>query len=467
MRSRTLIITGLLCAALAAGCGNGGNKGECDLAAPDCASGLVCEAHPDGQARCVAPLVIRGRVLDALDDGAVEGALVQAVDVNGAATGTSDQTDSDGRYELTVPVPRDEEGLPAEGTWTLRVQARGYEPFPSALRPALPLDATGASESDHAWMIDNATTIVKLLPLPGGGDGLGSISGTILAEQHAGVLVVAEGGGEGLIGFSDADGVYTIFNVPAGNYTVSGYAAGVQLQPATADVPAGDDVTGIDLDASADPLATVSGNVNIVNAPGGSKTSVVLAVESTFVENAARGIVPPGLRAPEPGTPPDVVGAFEIAGVPNGKYVVLAAFENDGLVRDPDPTIAGTQIVHIEVAGTDVDIPEGFKVTEALEVIGPGALGPDEVTEAPTFEWADDSSEDNYELLVFDAFGDEVWSDLNVPRVTGAPTVTRAYEGPALEPGMVYQFRATSIKAGAPISQTEDLKGVFIYQPGP
>mgnify|MGYP003512945731 CR=1 FL=1 len=35
---------------------------------------------------------------------------------------------------------------------------------------------------------------------------------------------------------------------------------------------------------------------------------------------------------------------------------------------------------------------------------------------------------------------------------------------PALEAGMIYQFRATSIKDGVPISSTEDLKGVFIAE---
>jgi hypothetical protein len=40
-----------------------------------------------------------------------------------------------------------------------------------------------------------------------------------------------------------------------------------------------------------------------------------------------------------------------------------------------------------------------------------------------------------------------------------------AYEGPGLEPGLLYQFRATSIKiSGAPISRSEDLRGVFVYQ---
>ena len=39
------------------------------------------------------------------------------------------------------------------------------------------------------------------------------------------------------------------------------------------------------------------------------------------------------------------------------------------------------------------------------------------------------------------------------------------YGGPALKAGMIYQFRATSIKnGGSPISLTEDLKGVFVYK---
>lgn len=42
--------------------------------------------------------------------------------------------------------------------------------------------------------------------------------------------------------------------------------------------------------------------------------------------------------------------------------------------------------------------------------------------------------------------------------------MTLEYGGPALEAGMIYQFRATSIKDGTPISQTEDLKGVFEYR---
>ncbi len=290
-----------------------------------------------------------------------------------------------------------------------------------------------------------------------------------LSWAHSGILVVAESDGVGFTGFSDADGVYTIFNVPAGSYTIRGYAAGVQLDPTSASLTAGQRPTGVDLTESDRPLSAVSGKVQIVNAPGSSQTSVVLAVESTFVEQAGRGAVPPGLRAA------NVLTDFAIGGVPDGSFVVLAAFENDELVRDPDQTIGGTRIVRIEApdpsTGTVIEISEGFKVTGALAVVSPGATGPQEVsTPTPVLQWEDDSSEDGYEIRVFDAFGNEIFSD-EIGPVSGSATVSHTYAGPALEPGMFYQFRATSFreKSGerTAISSTEDLRGVFQFTPAP
>jgi hypothetical protein len=162
-----------------------------------------------------------------------------------------------------------------------------------------------------------------------------------------------------------------------------------------------------------------------------------------------------------------VSGDFSIQGVPEGRYVVLAAYENDDLVRDPDTNISGTGFVHIEVLAGEAEVvlDESFKVTEALATVAPGANGPETVGSAPTLEWADDSSEDWYDVRVFDAFGEEVWNSLEVPGVSGQDTVKVDYEGP-LEPGMYYQFRVSSWRQpgngdAAPISTTEDLQGVF------
>jgi hypothetical protein len=398
------------------------------------------------------------------DQSSIPGALVQAIDVNGAAVGDTAITDSDGGFHIVVPAKRDANGLPTEGAYTLRVQAAGFQEFPTALRPALPLDVSAAIQSDSGWAIENSLTTVGLIALPGDTTALGSISGTVSSNAATSILVVAQGA-MSYVGFSDASGTYTIFNIPAGNYTVKGYAADVQIASAAITVAPGQAVTGLDLTETGAPLSTVSGNVQIVNAPGGSTTSVILAVESTFDDVTARGQAPPGLRVG------DVSGAFAIANVPDGRYVVLAAFENDNLVRDPDENIAGTQIVHIEVpdpaTGNSITLSQGFKITGALAVVSPGADGPEQVNSpTPTFVWGDDSSEDGYTIRVFDAFGAKIW-ETEIGSITGSATVNVDYAGPPLVAGMFYQFRVTSFRersgSRSSISTTEDLKGVFYF----
>jgi len=442
----------------------GPDDDTCDPAAPNCDDGFACEQFADGQTRCVESVTIIGRVIDFADQSAIEGALVQAVDINGAAVGDTAVTDAEGAFSVVVPAVRDNDGAPADGVYTLRAQAAAYQEFPTAIRPALPLDVSSASEVDDGWVIENAITTIGLIGLPGNTSLLGSISGSINTETATSVLVVAEGAAS-YVGFSDASGAYTIFNVPAGTYAVTGYAAGVQLNTTNVSVEASEVVTGANLSETDDPTSSISGNVQIVNAPGGSVTSVILAVESTFNETSARGQVPPGLRVG------DVTGAFTIPNVPDGRYVVLAAFENDNLVRDPDQNISGTQIIHVEVpdpvSGVTISISEGFKITEALAVVGPGPDGPELVdTLTPTLVWADDSSEDGYTILVFDAFGKLVW-ETEIGNVTGSATVSLDYAGPPLEAGMFYQFRVTSFRersgSRSAISATEDLKGVFYF----
>lgn len=451
--------------AFCSGCGGGGRGGQsgaCDPNEPDCPNGMVCNLVTDGQAFCAMPVTLRGTVVNIGTEEPIADARVQAVDVNGAAVGSSGVTDEAGGYTIIVPAIRDAEGMPVDGSYTLRAQAQSFQEFPTAIRPALPIDVTAAELLDSGWIIENTLTTIALIVLPGDTSDLGSISGAISSNVNAGVLVIAEAEGAALIGFSDSDGGYTIFNVPAGSYTVQGYAAGLQLDPIATSVQDGEAVEGVDLTEADRPLNSVSGSVQIVNAPGDSQTSIVLALESTFVEGAGRGAVPPGLRVG------NITGAFTMENVPDGRYVVLAAFENDDLVRDPDQTIGGTQTVSIELpgpTGTTFTLSEGFKVTGALAVTTPGADGPEEVTTTvPTFEWEDDSSEDGYEIRVFDAFGTEVWSD-EIGPVSGSPTVTHVYGGPDLASGMFYQFRATSFRdkngVRTAISRTEDLKGVF------
>jgi hypothetical protein len=416
-------------------------------------------------------------VSDSSNNDGIEDAHIIAQDEEGVAVTDVAESDVDGDYRLEIPVLRDDEGAPVSASFTLRGDAQDYQPFPSGIRVALPIDASLADSVGRHYVIDNALTDISLIPLEAGDRQIisGSVSGLPHVDggavsQVGGILVVASGPEGAFTAITDKSGHYTIFNVPDGDYTVRAYAAGIQVDSSDVTV-AGDTVADVTLHEIAEQTTTVTGTIQLVNAPGGAMTSVILVVDDTFNENAARGEAPRGLRAPRAGTP-NVTGSFEITGVPAGDYVVLAAYENDGLVRDPDTNIAGTDFVRITVVAgqAEQDIVDSFKVTEALGVEGPGSEAPEAVTEAPTLVWADDSSEDWYELRVFDAFGNEVWANEMVPAVSGSTTVSVPYEGP-LDTGMYYQFRVKSWRqpgngAAAPISATEDLRGVF-FKPAP
>ncbi|HXK20039.1 MAG TPA: hypothetical protein VNG33_19645 [Polyangiaceae bacterium] len=457
-----LALLGILAAV--SGCG-GDDKKEaapsCDFAAQTgCKDGLICEqVAGDAKATtgCFAPVIVEGRVVraDAPDTG-IEGARVMARDENGAPVSLGvTLSKADGAYALQVPSQRAADGTPSVPDLLLRADAADFATFPSGLRVAIPVDVSAPTKKSDGYHIANDSTDIALDALADT-SGLGSISGKVLADGAAGTLVVAGASS----GIADRDGSYAVFNVPAGAQDVNGYAAGLSLEPAQATVKAGAETKGVDLAASKAALGSVNGSVSFVNA-GAKTTSVVLVVASTFSDALKRGEVPRGLRAYP------VTGSYAFSDVPAGDYVVLAAFENDKLVRDPDESIGGTAIQRISVAGAAVDVP-GFKITGALDVVAPGADGPEHLKGAATFEWADDSSEDGYEVQVLDTFGNEVWKDTEVPNVSGAATVTLAYGGPTLTPGY-YQFRAVSWRAAKKgstvrtyISATEDLKGVFI-----
>ncbi len=444
----------------------------CEPADSDCPDDLICAELAAGDHACYPPVLLVGTVSSTENGSAVAGAHVIAMDELKMPVTDVAITDAAGDYELGIPVVRDASGVPTGAKFTLRAGAADFQTFPAGIRQALPIEAVDAVEEDRGWVIDTALTDITLIPLAT--TGLARITGEVNAgDASGGVLVVAEQvdgasgaviEGSGVSALTDLAGDFTIFNVPDGDYTLRGFRADLQLTPEEVTV-AGDDLTGVVLGTSADPTAELSGNV-IVNSPGEASglTSVVLLLKSTFDPVYVRGEVPPGLRAPRFGEP-DVSGAFTLTGVPDGEYVVLAGFENDGLVRDESDG-GNTAIVEVTVpdALTDrtITLASGFKLTGDLAIVGPGVDGPEAVTDPPTFTWVDGANEDHYELVVLNAMGELVWEDLAVPKVTGEVNATMAYAGPALEAGMYYQFRVAAIdNGGAVAARTEDLRGVF------
>jgi hypothetical protein len=412
---------------------------------------------------------VRGRVYESKAGAGVEGAVVAAIDSNGAIRSTLVETGEDGAYVLPIPMERDPDGKFEADSVTLRVDAAGYQSFPLPPRIALPIDlGTAAEDPDSKHLVvQNAATDVLLLPRADGGSGLAVVSGHVTGAVVSGFLVVAADGDVAVAsGLTASDGKFRLFNVPKGELTLSAFRQGAYA-PAESVTVDQDLVTGVELEASQDGLSTVSGSISLVNVSGNPQTSVILVLASTFDPVLVRGEAPLGLRAG------GVANAFSIEGVPPGTYVALAAFENDGLVRDPDTSIGGTDLVTVEVdgSGSPVTLSEGFKVTGALEVVSPGGDGMETIAVAePKLVWADDSSEDGYDLAIYSGQGEKVFEDTGVGKVTGSATVSYTWKSAGMEPGMIYQFRVRSYrdkKGGGRtyISATEDLKGVFIFAP--
>ena len=371
-------------------CGGDDGGGPCDpVANSGCDDGLACEVVTGGEAACFAPVVVRGDVFDLADDRAIDGARVVALDVNGSPRSSVAVT-SAGTYELRIPSERTADGDLAGASITLRVDAAGYLSFPSGIRQPLPIETGAAVLSSGAYVIESALTQVGLVRLTG--SGTSSLSGRVeVAPSQNGVLVVAEAAtaGSGFSAIADTRGDYQIFNLAAGTYSVRAYSLGSNYTPGSITLAA--DQAGT-IDLSLDPIAAsaVSGTVNLVS--GATPTSVILVVASTFNPLLARGETPPGVRAPSPGNAPDIDGAWAIAGVPAGRYVVLAGFENDDAVRDQSGG-GNTDLVIVDVVGgQDLPIGDSFKVTPALVLVGPGAAAAERVTAAPTLTWIRESS---------------------------------------------------------------------------
>ncbi len=469
---RLLRIAFLLPAALSYGCG--GDDDSCDPVSQDgCGDGYVCELV-DGQEEpaCFEPVLVKGSVFDLGDDSAIAAARIVGLDANSSPVSSVAISDEDGEYELAIPTTRTADGTPMGYDVTLRADAASYQTFPGGVRPALPVDTTTAVRDGGTgpWVVQSALTDIGLIGLPADA-GTASIHGTAeVPADRIGTLVVAEGtDGTGYSAIADRDGDYTIFNLPADDYVVQGYARYVNYDPVEVSVAADDD-SEVDLSLNDTAASTVTGSVQFADPGDTQGTSIILVVKSTFDGVLQRGQTPPGLRAPDPGIAPDLNegDSFSIEGVPEGEYYVLAAFENDSLVRDPDPCIAGTDLVVANVgAATTVSMDQQFKITGALDIYSPGAEGPEAVSGEPTFTWENDSSEEAYQVVVMNSFGEVVWET----QIDGVPSgdVSLAYAGDPLEPGMYYQLRVTSLRMLSEepvckISTTEDLKGVFYLE---
>ncbi len=459
-------------AALAAACSSHHTSSCAPGSQSSCGSGQVCEGVQGGAPACFDPVVIEGVVFDLAYDtttGGLADARVVALDVNGAPMGAAATSSTSGVYSLSVPATRSTSGAPSSSAAvTLRADRAGYFTFPSGIRVAVPLDLSLAVHEGSTWKLSSSLTDIGLIAAPGAGTA--RIHGNVAGAR--GVLVVAEpaGGGAGHTAVADSTGSYVIFNLAAGDWTVKAYGRGANFTTGAATGLAAGEDRAVDLSIASTATATVTGSLQPTgqNQPQSLDTSVILVVRSTYQPAIDRGEAPPGLIAPHLTT-----SNFSISGVPDGEYTVLAAFGNDGYVRDISG-IGGTAPVDVVVAGgTMTSAPGSFKITGAVSFDPTNAITASSGTEGavtivtsatPTFNWVAYPSlgQGNYQVDVFNALGEDVWA----PAAFDHATTSASYGGPSLTAGMTYQVRVTAFDTNAnQISRTEDLLGIFTYRP--
>ncbi|MBI5479785.1 MAG: hypothetical protein HY906_13055 [Deltaproteobacteria bacterium] len=473
--SHCKIILGLAVAAtlIATACGGGGGNGRttCNPAATPtgCSGDYQCEVvagATDGGAlgHCYPPAYLEVTVLDpTAEDEPVGGARVVVTDADtGAAAAPAGTTASSGVARIAVVWPRAEPDLTPGHSFNIRVSAAGYYEYPGATRVSIPVTVS----RDPLKALDPAQATIRIISMAVAPKG--AITGSVLQADGKtparGVLVVAETSNLPLVGFSavsDTNGEYAMYNVESGSYMLSGLFAGMSFPQSNVSVSGS--AVHAKLVADATPLlATVTGQVNIVSSGGLSSTNVVLRMRTTWD-------VPPGLQVAVSGG-----GGFQIPDVPTGIYEAVAGWGNDGLVLDPDPNIAGTQIQEISVVGQSppatVPLAGSFKVTDAVQILGPGATTNDEtVGVSPIFRWKKYAQASFYKVYLWDGISpDAIWTlDGSVTSIT-AETVTYpgAPDAPAIVPGLMYQWWVEAW-ADTPdvreLSHSEDQLGVFRY----
>jgi hypothetical protein len=438
-------MTRLVCLAALAACGT--SSPPCIPATnAGCPAELQCETVAgSGDPLCVPPTFVVGTVFQSAPGRpAVSGARVMLLDDHGVPASAATASRFDGTFEIRVHAPRGADLRPLVAPRALRVEASGYQVYPAAYRPSGILDLSDAQLTvlgDRFGLASFDTEIGLVVDATGG---TGGVTGTIeLPATAQRVLVVAEpqetdgGGGASL---ADAAGGYQIFGLLSGSYTVRAVALGQAWQPHDVTLNVGERAA-VDLTRAVGAGARVSGQVTFAGGP----TTASLVVAETFRPEAPVAEIIAGTTQPLASS-----GTYAVAGVPPGRYVVLAGFGNDGLVR---------AFASIEVAASDVTPPAPLVLAAPLSLTGPGAVGPEAVTAAPTIAWQAHAGAARYDVDVTDGRGVLVWQ-----RQLTATSVV--YAGP-LSAGGFYLVRVTARDAGgAVLAITEELRGVFFVSLG-
>ena len=291
---------------------------------------------------------------------------------------------ADGTFSFSLPG----------GSYYLRLSRQGYNEVPAR-------GVTGL-----AFTITNDQTITRDVEMfQHNIADLGSISGRISGDiaDPSGALVVIENGTIGYSTVSDVDGTYVIYNVPAGNYSIRPWRAGMDAPEKGTTITANAETSDVNFTVADDVLTQVSGSVTFL-ATSNKEVDVSLTHPVT-------GEAIPGL-----GTTTSSQN-YEISNVPYAIYLARASYANDGIVMDPDWIVKNGEPFVTVQGGPAV---RDFSVTGSANLVSPtneaSSTIPVAVSATPTFTWEAYPSSTDYVIEVTDANGQLIWGGFNEAR---------------------------------------------------
>ena len=346
------------------------------------------------------------------------------------------------------------------GSYYIKIYAQGYQSIP----------LQGFSAVPFTVVADNTTTInyqMNTLQVTNAGLISGhSTSGS--GSPLAGVLVVAHSGSAGYSSVTDNNGNYTIYNVPAGSYSVQGFIASYNSDSVNATVSSGSTPATANLTLSSGALGAVTGMITYLAT---TNKDVDVSIINPYTRESI-----PGLTTMTNG------GSYTLYNVPNGNYIARATYRNDTLVMDPDWILKNGEPT-VAVAGASAT--RNFSVTGSV-LLGsptnsPSSTIPTKISgTTPTFTWAAYPSTSDYAVEVSDENGNVIWGGFtgsgaaitrNVTVPSSQTSIVYNSDNSATQPlqaGHYYRWRIYACKnvTGTPswklISTSEDQMGLIM-----
>jgi Carboxypeptidase regulatory-like domain len=399
---------------------------------------------------------LNGIVKDATTSSPLENVSVVIFNAdNNSPIGQTLKTNASGEFSTDL----------APGNYFVKLSRQGYYPVPPESLEAVPFSiALEQVTQNDAEMFpsSNANT--------------GWIQGKVTSDGSAiqGALVVATDA-QNKIAFSsssDANGEYSIFNVPTGTFNVQAYFSSYNSNSVAAPVTSNTAVTGINIELQKTGSATLTGSIRN------------LAIDNKDVDIS---LVHPITKETIPGLTTTTSNlTYSLANIPNGSFIARATYKNDMRVMDPDRIAKfGEPVVTIS-GGVCSPSTLTFDVTGPVTLNSPSNLLnstiPVAASTKPSFQWTAYASTSDYVIEVMDAStGQVVWGgfDKSGPLpikkiIIPSSNTSIAYNanGTAtiseLVPGKIYRWRIyaskndqTSTTGWTLISTSEDQVGLI------